>query len=82
MQPVFDSDVTDYIRGINAQGRGLIPDVHPDDEMYLFFTTHPDHLKTPLKSYFISGDGMLQNPFRRLHPTPGLSLEFAAGGVR
>lgn len=85
MQPVFDNEVTEYIRGINTQGRELIPDVHPDDEMYLFFTTHPDHRNTPLKSYFISGDGMLQNLGEMLNSAgksledTGRFLEFACG---
>lgn len=85
MQIVFDSDVTDYICSINAQGRELIPVIHPDDEMYLFLTLHPDTQKTPLKSYFISGDGMLQNLREMLNSTgrslesTGSFLEFACG---
>jgi hypothetical protein len=38
MQPIFDNEVTDYIRSLNVQGYELIQDVHPDDEMFLFFT--------------------------------------------
>ena len=34
--------------------------VHPKDEMYLFFTTHPAHKDNSLQSYFESGDGMIQ----------------------
>ncbi len=85
MQPVFDSDVIDYICSINSQGSELLPDVHSDDEMYLFFTSHPDHRNTPLKSYFISGDGMLQNLREMLNSigrsleSTGSFLEFACG---
>ena len=35
--------------------------VHPKDEMYLFFTTHPDHKNTPLQSYFDSGAAIKQS---------------------
>lgn len=35
--------------------------IHPKDEMYLFFTTHPDYKDTSLQSYFDSGIGMMQN---------------------
>ena len=39
----------------------IISKIHPKDEMYLFFTTHPGHKNIPLQSYFDSGAGMLQN---------------------
>jgi SAM-dependent methyltransferase len=61
MNLTLDNDTVDYIKSISKKGYELITEVHPDDEMYLFFTTHPDHLKTPLKSYFISGEGMIRN---------------------
>jgi 2-polyprenyl-3-methyl-5-hydroxy-6-metoxy-1,4-benzoquinol methylase len=43
----------------NLNHLGVIEEkVHPDDEMYLFFTTHPAHKDNPLQSYFESGEGM------------------------
>jgi SAM-dependent methyltransferase len=57
----LNNEVVEYIKSISKPGRQLITKVHPDDEMYLFFTTHPNHLNTPLKSYFMSGERMAQN---------------------
>lgn len=59
---------------IKEQEPKLITEIHPEDEMYLFFTTHPDHKNTPLKSYFVSGEGMLQSLQKILDET-GTSLE-------
>jgi hypothetical protein len=53
-------EVQEYVKSITGQGAELVTKVHMEDEMYLFFTTHPDHQKFPLKSYFISGVGMIQ----------------------
>jgi SAM-dependent methyltransferase len=33
--------------------------IHEEDEMYLFFTTHPQHKDHPIQSYFESGEGMM-----------------------
>jgi SAM-dependent methyltransferase len=59
--------------------------VHPMDEMYLFFTSHPDHKDTPLQSYFDSGAGMIRTLLEildkiglRLEETNSF-LEFACG---
>jgi len=35
--------------------------IHPNDEMYSFFTTHPLHKDNPIESYFNSGTGMLHS---------------------
>lgn len=43
------------------QLEGIEEKVHPDDEMYLFFTTHPAHKDRPLQSYFESGKGIKQS---------------------
>lgn len=81
----LDNETVEYIKSISQHGRELITMVHPDDEMYLFFTTHPDHLHTPLKSYFISGEGMIRD-FREIlikvgKPIASINslLEFACG---
>jgi SAM-dependent methyltransferase len=85
MNLTLDNDTVEYIKRISKNGYELISSVHPDDEMYLFFTTHPDHIKTPLKSYFISGEGMIQSFLEILRkvekPIGDINsfLEFACG---
>lgn len=51
-----------YINLFNSNQYGNIETkIHTKDEMYLFFTTHPDHKDTPLESYFDSGATMMQS---------------------
>lgn len=70
---------------ISNQYGNIETKVHPKDEMYLFFTTHPAHKDTPLKSYFDSGAGMLQSLLEILNKTGykieemNSFLEFACG---
>jgi len=71
---LLTDDVFELVKSIRGNGPELITSVHPDDEMYLFFITHPDHKDFPLRSYFSSGAGMLQNLQEILLKT-GLSLE-------
>jgi len=40
---------------------GIVSDVHPDDEMFLFFASHPQLMDDPLRHYFISGEHMLRD---------------------
>jgi 2-polyprenyl-3-methyl-5-hydroxy-6-metoxy-1,4-benzoquinol methylase len=85
MNLTLDQETIEYVKSISGPGYELITKVHPADEMYLFFTTHPDHLNTPLKSYFVSGNGMVQD-FLEILSKSGKSigrinsfLEFACG---
>ncbi len=39
----------------------IVTKIHPKDEMYSFFKTHPLHRDNPLESYFESGDGMISS---------------------
>ena len=57
----FEIKALDYINNINKEGNELITSIHPKDEMYFFFTTHPLHLDMPAYSYFISGESMIQS---------------------
>ncbi|MDW7684981.1 MAG: class I SAM-dependent methyltransferase [Bacillota bacterium] len=63
----------------------LIKDIHPQDEMYQFLASHPDHRNNPLNSYFSSGEGMmkkLSEVFLRTGTEPenvDNFLEFACG---
>ncbi|MCX6245740.1 MAG: class I SAM-dependent methyltransferase [Bacteroidetes bacterium] len=71
--PLTD-DVLELVKSIQETGPELVTAVHPDDEMYLFFITHPDHKDFPLRSYFLSGIGMLQE-FQEILRKTGTSLE-------
>jgi len=68
--------------------QGIETKIHPNDEMYLFFTTHPLHKETPLLSYFQSGQGM-QHKMMEIFDKIGVEiegiknfLEFACGHGR
>lgn len=61
------SDIEKKIREIEDNGSGLedngpelITVIHPEDEMYLYFATHPGKLQNPLGLYFLSGAGMMR----------------------
>lgn len=63
-----------YLLKLEKQEPKLVTKIHPRDEIFHFFTTHPDHKTTPFKSYFTSGEGMLQRLQEILLET-GISLE-------
>jgi SAM-dependent methyltransferase len=67
-------DVVELVENIRGNGPDFVTAVHPADEMYLFFTTHPDHKDFPLRSYFLSGAVMLQN-LQEISLQAGISLE-------